>query len=60
VLAGRPSSITASASVKLGDSEMTPEEVREILKGTKKAVKKAEIKPAEVISNGKDNDEPEK
>ena len=60
VLAGRPSSITASASVKLGDSEMTPEEVREILKGTKKAVKKAEIKPAEVINNGKDNDEPEK
>jgi hypothetical protein len=39
---------------------MTPEEVREILKGTKKAVKEAEIKPAEVISNGKDNDEPEK
>ena len=59
-LAGRPSSITASASVKLGDSEMTPEEVREILKGTKKAVKKADIKPAEVINNGKDNDEPEK
>ena len=39
---------------------MTPEEVREILKGTKKAVKKADIKPAEVINNGKDDDEPEK
>ena len=52
-LAGRPSSITASASVKLGDSEMTPEEVREILKGTKKAVKEAEIKPAEVIKEAK-------
>ena len=60
VLAGRPSSITASASVKLGDSEMTPEEVREILKGTKKAVKKAEIKPAEVINNGKEINESKK
>ena len=39
---------------------MTPKEVREILKGTKKAVKDAEIKPAEVISNGKEINEPEK
>ena len=59
-LAGRPSSITASASVKLGDSEMTPEEVRRILKGTKKAVEEADMKPAEVINNGNDNDEPQK
>ncbi len=42
ILEGRPSSITASASVKLGDSDMTPEEVREVLKGTRKAVKPAE------------------
>jgi len=41
ILEGRPSSITASASVKLGDSDMTPEEVRRQLKGFIKA------KPAE-------------
>ena len=52
-LAGRPSSITASASVKLGDSEMTPDQVRETLKGTIKKVRNNKPKKAEIIE---DND----
>jgi len=31
-VSGRPSSITASANVKLGSSDMTPNQVREVLK----------------------------
>ena len=31
-VSGRPSSITASANVKLGSSDMTPTQVREVLK----------------------------
>jgi hypothetical protein len=34
---GRPTNITASANVKLGASDMTPDKVRSILKGAKKA-----------------------
>ena len=34
---GRPTNITASANVKLGSSDMTPDKVRSILKGAKKA-----------------------
>jgi hypothetical protein len=34
---GRPTNITASANVKLGASDMTPDKVRSILKGAKQA-----------------------
>ena len=34
---GRPTNITASANVKLGASDMTPDKVRSILKGAKHA-----------------------
>lgn len=34
---GRPTNITASANVKLGASDMTPDKVRSILKGAKSA-----------------------
>ena len=34
-VSGRPSSITASANVKLGASDMTPNQVREVLKSGK-------------------------
>ena len=37
ILNGRPTNITASANVKLGASDMTPDKVRSILKGAKKA-----------------------
>ena len=37
-ISGRPTNITASANVKLGASDMSPEKVRSILKGAKKAV----------------------
>ncbi len=57
-LAGRPSSITASASVKLGDSEMTPDQVRETLKGTIKKVRNNKPKKAEIIED--ENNESEK
>ncbi len=43
-VSGRPTNITASANVKLGASDMSPEKVRDILKGAKKA---AENIPAE-------------
>ena len=36
-ISGRPTNITASANVKLGASDMSPEKVRSILKGAKKA-----------------------
>ena len=41
-VSGRPTNITASANVKLGASEMSPDQVRNILKGTKKEVGKQE------------------
>ena len=37
ILNGRPTNITASANVKLGASDMTPDKVRSILKGAKTA-----------------------
>ena len=37
-VSGRPSSITASANVKLGASDMTPTQVREVLKSGKMKV----------------------
>lgn len=43
-VSGRPTNITASANVKLGASDMSPEKVRSILKGAKKA---AEAIPTE-------------
>tara|TARA_Y100000310_G_C20448826_1_gene699713 strand:+ start:372 stop:848 length:477 start_codon:yes stop_codon:yes gene_type:complete len=44
-LSGRPSNITASASVRLGNSEMSPEQVRSILKGSKRVIEEqTEIK----------------
>ena len=36
-ISGRPTNITASANVKLGASDMSPDKVRSILKGAKKA-----------------------
>ena len=36
-VSGRPTNITASANVKLGASDMSPDKVRSILKGAKKA-----------------------
>ena len=38
-VSGRPSNITASANVTLGASDMSPEQVRTILKGASKTVK---------------------
>lgn len=43
-ISGRPTNITASANVKLGASDMSPEKVRSILKGARKA---AEAIPTE-------------
>ena len=48
-LSGRPSNITASASVRLGNSEMSPEQVRSILKGSKRTVE--EQTPVEVTAH---------
>ena len=39
-VSGRPSNITASANVTLGSSDMSPDQVRSILKGATKEVKK--------------------
>ena len=39
-VSGRPSNITASANVTLGASDMSPDQVRSILKGATKEVKK--------------------
>ena len=36
-VSGRPTNITASANVKLGASDMSPDEVSSILKGAKEA-----------------------
>tara|TARA_B100001057_G_C22771482_1_gene919783 strand:- start:631 stop:1140 length:510 start_codon:yes stop_codon:yes gene_type:complete len=36
-VSGRPTNITASANVKLGASDMSPDKVRSILKGARKA-----------------------
>ena len=38
-VSGRPSNITASANVTLGASDMSPDQVRTILKGASKSVK---------------------
>lgn len=38
-VSGRPSNITASANVTLGQSDMSPDQVREILKGASRTVK---------------------
>ena len=43
-VSGRPSNITASANVTLGSSEMSPDQVRSILKGATKEVKKQPTK----------------
>ena len=44
-VSGRPSSITASANVKLGASDMTPTQVREVLKTGKMKVVQDENAP---------------
>ena len=43
-VSGRPSNITASANVTLGASDMSPDQVRSILKGATKEVKKQPTK----------------
>jgi hypothetical protein len=43
-VSGRPSNITASANVTLGSSDMSPDQVRSILKGATKEVKKQPTK----------------
>lgn len=43
-VSGRPSNITASANVTLGQSDMSPDKVREILKGASKNVKEQKPK----------------
>jgi len=43
-VSGRPSNITASANVTLGASDMSPDQVRSILKGATKQVKKQPTK----------------
>ena len=46
-VSGRPSNITASANVTLGASDMCPDQVRSILKGATKEVKKQPTKASE-------------
>ena len=46
-VSGRPSNITASANVTLGQSDMSPDQVREILKGAGKTVKQQPTKATE-------------
>ena len=46
-VSGRPSNITASANVTLGSSDMSPDQVRSILKGATKEVKKQPTKASE-------------
>ena len=46
-VSGRPSNITASANVTLGASDMSPYQVRSILKGATKEVKKQPTKASE-------------
>ena len=46
-VSGRPSNITASANVTLGQSDMSPDQVRDILKGASKTVKKQPTKASE-------------
>ena len=46
-VSGRPSNITASANVTLGASDMSPDQVRSILKGATKEVKKQPTKASE-------------
>jgi hypothetical protein len=55
-VSGRPTNITASANVKLGASDMSPDKVRSILKGAKKAAESippqaSEDKVIEVTNN---------
>jgi len=46
-VSGRPSNITASANVTLGSSDMSPDQVRSILKGATKEVKKQPTQASE-------------
>ena len=46
-VSGRPSNITASANVTLGASDMSPDQVRSILKGATKEVKKQPTQASE-------------
>ena len=46
-VSGRPSNITASANVTLGQSDMSPDQVRDILKGASKTVKQQPTKASE-------------
>ena len=46
-VSGRPSNITASANVTLGASDMSPDQVRSILKGATKEVEKQPTKASE-------------
>ena len=46
-VSGRPSNTTASANVTLGSSDMSPDQVRSILKGATKEVKKQPTKASE-------------
>ena len=59
-VSGRPSNITASANVTLGSSDMSPDQVRSILKGATKEVKKQPTKASEdkVVDITPDDDSP--
>ena len=46
-VSGRPSNITASANVTLGQSDMSPDQVRDILKGASKTVKEQPTEASE-------------
>ena len=46
-VSGRPSNITASANVTLGASDMSPDQVRSILKGASKTVKEQPIEASD-------------
>ena len=46
-VSGRPSNITASANVTLGASDMSPDQVRTILKGASKTVKEQPTEASE-------------
>jgi hypothetical protein len=46
-ISGRPTSISANANVKLGSSDMSPEKVKSILKGAKKAAEYIEVENEE-------------
>ena len=50
-VSGRPSNITASANVTLGASDMSPDQVRSILKGGVKQMKKQPTKASQVTEH---------